>query len=160
MNDKISMNIAKTTRINFDVKKTNNATISMNGYTYSGAINYDKLTNRPQVNGITLTGNQTLVDLRMFSENTEDGWNRMPLYFPKAGEICLYTDINRIKIGDGEVPIVDLPFIEGADIKVIMDALREHEADHVIHVTAEDRARWDAKLNYTEQEENLIFTRN
>ncbi len=114
---------------------------------------YDQLDNRPQINGITLTGNKSLSDLNISSENTESGWASMPTYVPKQGEVCLYSDTGRIKIGDGAAAIADLPYIGLQD-------LNQHVQDTTIHVTAAKKAFWDAKLNYSVSGEVLTFNRN
>ena len=124
-----------------------------------GTSNYERLSHLPQINGVTLSGNKTSSDLNIVSENTAAGWENTPLYIPKAGEICVYSDTAQIKIGDGVVPIVDLPFIGQRDYETIVDALREHIENQVIHVSAEDRARWDNKLNYEIIDDNLIFNK-
>ena len=124
-----------------------------------GARNYDYLSNKPQINGVTLAGNLTAKALGIVSENTSAGWAENPLYTPRAGEICLYTDLSKIKIGDGMAPIVDLPFIVGQGTDEVMEALMSHTDDSEIHVGTEDRTRWDAKLNYTVNDETIIFNR-
>ena len=114
----------------------------------------------------------TSADLQIVSENSTSGWGQNPGYIPRAGEICIYTDhkthtdesgnlVNEpdIKIGDGQVPIIDLPFISDGFVSDIVKALNSHVSDSIIHVTQEDRQRWDAKLNFNMNGEELIFTR-
>lgn len=133
--------------------------------------NYERLANLPSINGVTLLGNKTSADLgihQVVSENTTEGWASTPLYVPRSGEICVYTDritylddqgrsvaVPDMKVGDGHVPVVDLPFVS----MVSSRELQAHVLDTFLHVTAEDRARWDAKLNYDVIGENLTFTR-
>lgn len=126
----------------------------------AGTRNYNNLSNKPQINGNTIIGNMTLVDLGAVSENTTAGWEENPLYVPKAGEICVYSDTHKIKIGDGVVPIVDLPFLGGGDTEEIMQILQGHVNNQIVHITAEERAFWNAKLNYSVNGEELTFTRN
>lgn len=73
--------------------------------------NYNKLVNKPTVNGIELAGILSLEDLHIVSEKTESEWGDMPDYCPAVGEICYYTDTTRIKVGDGETAISDLPYL-------------------------------------------------
>lgn len=95
------------------------------------------------------------------SENTIAGWGDNPTYVPARGEIVLYTDAesivdgegNRhfypdIKIGDGSVPVVDLPFVTDAARIAIGDMLTSHVQDEVRHITQQEREFWNAKLNY------------
>lgn len=125
----------------------------------AGTTNYEKLYNRPQINGIALSGDQTAVDLGLVSENTQAGWNGMPEYIPKAGEICLYTDTGKAKIGDGKVPIVDLPFLCTDDLNAVWGALNDHTQNTSLHVSAADRERWNNKLNLSMNEETLVLNR-
>lgn len=139
----------------------------------AGTTNYDKLANRPTINGYTLTGNMTSADLQIVSEDTTAGWATKPLYVPRKGEICIYTDHNTytdeqghtvtapdMKVGDGAVPIVDLPFVGDGFRGDIARALDSHVSDSTLHVSAQDRLRWDAKLNYTAVGETLTFNRD
>lgn len=125
----------------------------------AGTTDYERLKNLPQINGVQLTGNKSLQDLHIVSENTSAGWDESRLYVPKAGEICVYTDVGQIKIGDGVVPIVDLPFIGKSDYESVMNELHDHTSNYSIHVSPEDRERWNSKLNYTITDGELIFTR-
>ena len=125
----------------------------------AGTKNYENLINKPSINGVVLLGDQTSADLNIVSENTSEGWAQMPLYVPKKGEICLYSDTASIKIGDGSVPLADLPSIGSGDYRTVMNALERHMQDQTIHVSREDRERWNAKLNYDTVGEELIFTR-
>lgn len=130
--------------------------------------NYNRLTNKPTINGVIVSGNLTLQDLKIVSENTTSGWNATPDYIPKAGEICIYTDhaviddvvYYGIKIGDGLAYLIDLPFV-GDDVRdFVLQKLAEHEHNKVAHVTSEDRAFWNNKLNYEINNEELILNRN
>lgn len=130
--------------------------------------NYNRLTNKPTINGVIVSGNLTLQDLKIVSENTTSGWNATPGYIPKAGEICIYTDhvviddtvYYGVKIGDGLAYLIDLPFV-GDDVRdYIMQRLTEHTQDSVAHITNEERAFWNNKLNYDVSEEELILNRN
>lgn len=130
--------------------------------------NYNRLTNKPTINGVIVSGNLTLQDLKIVSENTTSGWNATPDYIPKTGEICIYTDYTvvdgvsyyGIKIGDGSAYLIDLPFV-GEDVKnLVMEKLTEHEQDTVAHITSEERAFWNNKLNYEVSGEELTLNRN
>lgn len=124
-----------------------------------GTRNYEKLNHLPQINGVTLIGNKTPADLHLVSENTSAGWDEDKLYVPKAGEICVFSDTGKIKIGDGVVPVVDLPYISQSDYDAVMDELHEHTQNYQIHVSPEDRERWNNKLNYEIVGGELIFNR-
>ena len=127
---------------------------------YVGTTDYERLNNKPSINGVVLIGDKTSVDLNIVSENTESGWAGTPTYVPKNGEICLYTDTGKIKIGDGSVCLVDLPFIGEAAVDEVKELLRKHIEDRNIHVTQEEKNFWNAKLNYDVNGEILTFNRN
>ena len=158
----IDLNIELTSSSELDVQMTSqpDQVVSLEPGTGIGTRNYNNLTNRPSINDVTLAGNKTAEDLKLVSENTERGWEANRTYLPKFGEICLYTDLGRIKIGDGVVPLIDLPFINDHDYDTVMSAIQNHTANNFVHVTLQDRAFWDAKLNYTIAGEELILTRN
>lgn len=124
----------------------------------AGTTNYNSLINKPRLNDITIQGNMTLADLHIVSENTAEGWAETPMYVPKAGEICLYTDTNMIKIGDGSVCLIDLPFITSDEVSELREALEQHIEDTSIHITPEERTYWNSKLNYDITGEELILS--
>lgn len=126
----------------------------------AGTNDYNNLINKPTINGVIVDGGKTSADLRIVSENSEDGWDSMRTYVPQRGEICFYSDLRKIKIGDGTVSIVDLPFIAGGDTDEIMNRLNNHISDAERHVTQLEREFWNAKLNCDITGERLIFTRN
>jgi len=134
---------------------------------------YDRLDNKPQINGVELGGNKTSQDLFIVSENTTAGWNSDPLYLPKSGEICIYTDhatvqddlgntivCPGIKVGDGNSYLIDMPFV-GTEIRYeILRRLKLHEENTAIHLMPGEREFWNNKLNYDVSNEELILNRN
>jgi len=96
-------------------------------------------------------------------------WNADLTYVPARGTIIVYSDrgtvtINNttinvpgIKVGDGNAYLVDLPFVGKDREEAIMTALNTHVNNTDIHVTAEKKQFWDNKLNYSLNNENLIF---
>lgn len=146
---------------NLDCKLNPSTTLELTSATpiVAGTSNYERLKNLPQINGVTLIGNKTPADLHLVSENTSAGWDEDKLYIPKAGEICVFSDTGKIKIGDGVVPVVDLPYISQSDYDAVMDELREHTQNYQIHISPEDRERWNNKLNYEIVDGELIFNR-
>lgn len=146
---------------NLDCKLNPSTTLELTSATpiVAGTSNYERLKNLPQINGVTLIGNKTPADLHLVSENTSAGWDAEKLYVPKAGEICVFSDTGKIKIGDGVVPVVDLPYISQSDYDAVMDELHEHTQNYQIHVSPEDRERWNNKLNYEIVGGELIFNR-
>ena len=168
---KLNISLKSKSALDISMESTSALNMSMNNgerfgletaYPITGVSDYNRLLNLPIINGVTLAGNMVSADLRLVSENTEAGWDENPLYTPALGEICIYTNgdtITNIKIGDGKVPIVDLPYITEFFAKEIV-VMYQHMENDSIHVSEQDRARWDAKLNYDISDENLILNRN
>lgn len=115
--------------------------------------------NLPFVGAIDLDGN-------IMKVATTAEWNSQITFIPKAGEIIVYSDRQRldnnsticgVKIGDGNAYCIDLPFV-GDDIA---NALLEHIDNQVVHITQEERNRWNNKINCNDEvlNENLILTR-
>ena len=111
----------------------------------------------------------TVKAITKFSRDTTANWNRYSRFIPAAGEAIVYSDYSSyekngetiyvpgVKIGDGHAYLIDLPFLAGSESAPIMDALRAHESNTVIHVSQQDRDKWDNKLNYTVVGESLVF---
>lgn len=97
--------------------------------------------------------------------HTTQEWQQIPNFIPEKNEIIIYTDkisdsqniIPGLKIGDGISYGLDLPFI-GDELSSI---LTSHINNSSIHVTAQEKAFWNNKLNFSEVvNEELILTRN
>lgn len=96
--------------------------------------------------------------------DTTANWNNKITYVPSAGTIIIYTDktvidnkeIPGIKIGDGNAYCVDLPFITDEVAQIIAN----HIQDNIKHITTEERAFWNNKLNISIEGERLQFNRN
>lgn len=57
------------------------------------------------------------VKTRIFNKHdTTANWNTRSTFVPKAGEIIIYTDIHKVKVGDGTSTISTLPFIDDKDL--------------------------------------------
>lgn len=103
---------------------------------------------------------------------TTEEWNNQIGYIPVPGEIIIYSDyqtkeidgnivnIPGIKIGTGNAYIQDLPFISDNS----SEELYNHIRNSIIHVTEQERQRWNNKLNVDDEaeviNESLIFNRN
>ena len=100
--------------------------------------------------------------------DTTANWNSQPTYIPRKGEIIVYSDYGRhddkpvpfVKIGDGLAYLVDLPFIGNEDAAEVVSVLQDHINNTNIHVTTEEKAFWNNKLNYSKNGEELILTRD
>lgn len=126
---------------------------------------YDNLSNKPQINGVELSGNMSISDLRAVLSNTKAAWDADMWFVPLAGQIVLYTDYYgqdkpAIKVGDGSAFLIDLPVAGEGLAEQVASALGLHAADRNIHVTSEKQSFWDNKLNYEVAGEELKFTRN
>lgn len=159
MEDKLTLTLQDQSNLSIDMVDNPSGFELQMTVPSAGTLNYERLKNLPQINGVTLIGNKTSADLHLVSENTSAGWDEDKLYIPKAGEICVFSDTGKIKIGDGVVPVVDLPYISQSDYDAVMDELREHTQNYQIHISPEDRERWNNKLNYEIVDGELIFNR-
>lgn len=122
-------------------------------------------------------GNTYVSDLPFIDASTIEGksirmdttanWNAQLTYIPKRGDLIFYSDkatnsnniaIPGLKIGDGSAYCVDLPFI-GDDI---LASLNSHISNTVVHITAEERTKWNNKINCEDSVDNetLILNRN
>ena len=122
-------------------------------------------------------GNTTVSDLPFIDASTIDGksilidttanWNEKLTFIPKRGDLIFYSDkaindnganIPGVKIGDGLAYCVDLPFMGDE----IFSALNSHVSNTVVHITAEERTKWNNKINCENSVDNetLILNRN
>ena len=96
--------------------------------------------------------------------DTEENWNKQPTLVGKKNHIYIYEDhsyvngqlIPAIKIGYGNVYLIDTPFInENAE------DFFNHINNSNMHVTVAEKNFWNGKVScYLEQNdmENLVFT--
>lgn len=167
----LSLQMSDRTNLNVNmrvptIQLNDSSNLSLNMQSAPAIRDYNRMINKPKINGVELVGDRQLSDLHIVSENTTAGWNTMPDYIPKQGEICIYTDyevieedgqvinVPGIKIGDGNAYVVDLPFSSSSARQ-----LEEHISNTVVHTTQEEKDFWSAKLNYDITGENLIFNR-
>lgn len=110
-------------------------------------------------------------EIRVRRDSTEN-WNKTPTYRPARGEIVIYEDYGNyqnsqgetvlvpgMKIGNGNAYLVDMPFVGECDRVMIMRELDSHRNNSEIHITQEERAFWNNKLNLDIEGTVLRFTR-
>lgn len=133
--------------------------------------NYERLQNKPSVNGVELTGDKSSEDLKIVLRDTKAGWDAQPTLQSEKNVIYIYTDYQTkdngdgtytitpgIKVGDGSSYLIDMPFV-GADSSV----LEQHILNNTVHVTAEEKEFWNNKWRGYIDEANptlLVFTTN
>ena len=99
-------------------------------------------------------------------QDTTANWNGQATLLSRENYIYIYTDYSTVdgvtypamKVGDGKAYLIDLPFVD-CDAKL----LRDHLADYNIHITNQEREKWNDKVRcYIDSNnvENLIFTTN
>lgn len=132
--------------------------------------NYNKLSNKPSINGVELIGNKDSSDLGVlsYSHATTAEWNARPNYVPRNNEVCIYDDyriitdidgnqdlVKGVKIGDGNAYLIDLPFItDGID-----NSLSDHINNTSVHTNSMEKTVWNSKLNCDGViDETLIFS--
>ena len=89
---------------------------------------------------------------------TTNYWDNQPHLIAKRNTLYVYTDHTivdgkpapGVKIGDGTSYLIDMPF---SDYTMV-----EHMQDTTIHITQEEREKWNNKVSVFEDSENLIFT--
>lgn len=90
---------------------------------------------------------------------TSEEWAQHPEIISVKGRIYVWSDhqvldgqnIPGFKVGDGDAYVVDLPF---ADAEYIA-----HIANIPLHVSEQDRARWDDKVTCSLEDNILIFSK-
>ena len=127
-----------------------------------------------------------MLDVRIRSKrDTTENWNNARGFIPLRGEIIIYDDyetktwtemeygeevtktvnIPNIKVGDGMAYVQDLPFVDQRTREILM----EHINNQDIHVTLQEKAFWNNKVNIDDSDEivqgdlvddTLIFNRN
>lgn len=162
MSDVIKLTLQANDTIKLEMRKQGKQSLLIGNS--GGTRDYEHLYNKPRLNGKELVGDVTFGAI---CKTTEE-WDNMPLYVPEYGSIIVYTDhgtngsgvnVPGVKIGDGLAYLVDLPFCGEEFSKEVSDALAEHEMNQTIHVSTEDRTRWDNKLNYDLIGEKLVLNR-
>lgn len=119
--------------------------------------NYERLTNKPRINGVELLGDKSAYELGLaykIKYDTSEGWANNVSYVPMEGELIIYTDIPAIKVGDGMAYAVDLPFVTD-DMR---DEFLAHMQDTVIHITQDEREFWNNKVRCYVNYDSLVFT--
>jgi hypothetical protein len=128
---------------------------------------------RPYASDDTDPSNRYLANIKY---GTTEHWNSAAGFIPGDGEIIVYTDyqtitkispvtgeeitmpVPAIKIGTGNAYVQDLALVDEWERDLIYDHI--HNTD--VHVSPEDKQRWNNKLNYEQniQNETLVLNRN
>ena len=58
--------------------------------------------------------NKTIKIRIVNKHDTQSNWQKAINFTPKAGELIIYDDLEKIKIGDGKSNVNDLPFFQGS----------------------------------------------
>lgn len=127
--------------------------------------NYDRLKNKPTINGVAVQGAKVLSD---FGNIVTAQYITLADRKERSGEVSkrdvmyVITDYTTdsdgkpepgISLGDGNAYIGDLPVIAG-----IAEQTIQHMANAAIHVSDKDRTSWDDKVKTTISGDTLIFT--
>ena len=103
--------------------------------------------------------NQAIANAGNVFYNTVSGWAAEPQLVGQVKSMYVYTDamqyegqnIPRIKVGDGQTYLIDLPFLNEREI--------DHIANTSIHITDAERQFWNNKVTAYENQESLIITK-
>ena len=169
MNGNLNVALHSVDALRLSLRDATTSRISIHTPTTVEVRRYDELTGLPTINGVTIVGDMVSGDLYLAKEsiNTKEYWDLQRSYVPERGEIVVYIDKTVIdnvaypgmKIGDGNAYLIDLPFVGDDTYIQLVSLITGHIYDQGIHVTPEDKTRWDNKLNYQLNGENLIFNR-
>ena len=113
----------------------------------NGTYDYDKLKNHPFINGEEIVGNKTSEDYNIVACKTSAEWAQLTTLVSMPGEIYVYSDggedaegnpIPKIKIGDGNAYVVDLPFVAATDLRITQDDIDNWNNKVAVRVDGED----------------------
>ena len=76
--------------------------------------------------------NKTLKTRIINKHDTQANWAKAVNFIPKAGEVIVYTDLHKVKVGDGTTKVSALPFIDNIDLS---DYITESELSSTISET-------------------------
>ncbi len=117
---------------------------------------------------VTLSVDPDVKKLTEVLYGTTMEWAADTARIAQKGVIYVYSDYARttdpgtgvevpvpgFKVGDGTSYLIDMPFAQGD----INEEIRSHIANKKIHVSDEDRKRWDSsKIIIETENENLMF---
>lgn len=137
-------------------------------------LDYNKLFNKPVINGQTIEGDLLLsqLGLRAIYYDTTASWNAQPGIVSEEGALYIYNDYkviedevgNRInvpgiRIGDGTTYLIDLPFLSDNSV----DVFYSHINNTSMHVSESDRIFWNNKVSsYLDGQdtENLVLSKD
>lgn len=111
-------------------------------------------------------------DNLIYYSKTTAQWNAEITTIGEKNVLYIYTDYKTVeqqgeeyflpglKVGDGTSYLIDLPFLN--DTSALNQALLDHINNHIVHITPEQRAFWNDKLNYQSLliNETLVLNRN
>ena len=137
--------------------------VNLGGSGSGGTRDYNKLYNKPSINGVELVGDLSLSDIgvqnNILAEDTKY-WNSHRSFIPECGQIIIYIDkgtiVNQdgtetmvpgIKVGDGMAYLIDLPWVGEDTTAAIFESLEDHIRNTEIHITSNERAEWNQKIN-------------
>ena len=137
---------------------------SIDGVTLSGELtsedigiphSYNELNDKPSINGTVLTGDTTVGNLGVVLTDTYANWAAQRNLVSKKDVFYVYTDYQAIdngngtvtiypglKIGNGYTKLNALPFMNAPDPRLL-----NHIANNQIHITSEERAKWNKAVN-------------
>lgn len=157
-------------QLNFQLTcKTNEHTLSLETPVAhsSGTNDYEKLYNKPSINGTELVGDYTIT----CKSDTTQAWDSQLSFVPEKGELIVYIDRHTLqdgtavpgfKIGDGKAYLIDLPYVDDYALEKFLSELEIHTRNTEIHITQAERELWNNKINCVvdTQSETLVINRD
>ena len=92
---------------------------------------------------------ETIKTRIQLKNDTEENWNKAINFTPKKGEVIIYSaddthPFSRLKVGDGNTTVINLPFIDAATLNGI-----KIEIGSVVE--------WQARLNYVPSKGSILI---
>lgn len=158
MNTEYRMRIDRNIQHKISIDKINKKAlhIGTDGVMVRQSGNYNDLTNKPTLNGKVISG-----DIWDIQYGTTEHWNSQRNLVTEKGMVYVYSDYSKtsdgksiagIKIGDGTSYLIDMPFAS-----VDPAPFEQHISNKSIHVSAQDRQKWDQTYEFYENNQNLII---
>lgn len=181
MADKITGKLSGVLKISGNISPVAGLNGVLNTPTVVGINDYNKLINKPSIEGIELIGDMSLDALNIASKTelvdaiaalninvsaiyigTQESFDSQVEVISEKNAVYIYTNhstnsqgqpVPDYKIGDGKAYLIDLPFAN--------NLFEEHINNSAIHITNAERAFWNNKVSayYSlTDEETLVLT--
>ena len=67
--------------------------------------------------------------------DTSENWAKATSFIPLDGELIFYTDLNKVKMGDGKTAVSSLPFLDAAEAEKLVSGGNDIDVAQTLYVT-------------------------